>query len=891
VYFEKWINTTTHYNRNQTMSKYVTVLSIFLFFIANTIQAQSLAIVSDKKIDKPNYQIHDIIQTSGGQWIGVGESKSTDGRTFGELFFMDSTGNCTRTERFGGGKGGFRAIAELRKEGGAYAVVGWSAEKGQGSDGWIMYIKKDGKTAFHDTTIGTSGTDIFEKITVLENGTIITAGYKNKENSKDIWVCHFKKKDMETEFEMGKGQYKELVAIHALEDNQYMICGNKKSEDVGVEIFEGKNSKKTNTYGGKKSDVILQVSRCYDDNILMSGETWSKGAAESNAWLLELNTLGDTLCDKVYGNDSQERSVGAVKTIGARYSVIVEYLKRNKELVLLQNEGSKIEPKTISEGTKFEVKKVIWVTTKKFLIVGNILGKKGNSEGLRLLIVQNGHDIASKAIANLTCTSPELMDEDKMMSPDEGSALKMVATNTGDADIVDASVRITARNNVSGLTYQNNTTITYIAVKGRKIIQIPINASAQLVDGVAVLDVSVVSNNGQILCTKTVSIKCTTRKVAASPTLVDWKDIDAAKSKNGVNIRSNTAQLPTQVKVYSQKPLTNRDVKITNNNTVLEDSKAGEIIISAPTVQDDRYIYTITVDIPLTKGINEVTVGVLDEDGKLQKTAPIKIEYGLQKPILHVLAIAPTYNDLKYNDNDALDLEKILRQQSDSGIYERINFTPLLTKEETSLASIRAAFEDLTTRWEATEGADRIAETDVLMVFFSGHGKLVNNELRLIPSDFIPRAEKSSSVHYRNDVLAYLNKIKCKKIVLLDACHSGAAKSKADAPKAEDINNAVKELNKAYSGLVTITSCSGDEVSFEDSEWENGAFSQALIEALMGKADTNKDKLLSLDEIYSYLQIRVPNLVQSKLGKSATQTPFVTQNDFDKTLKFWRVGQ
>jgi Caspase domain len=872
------------------MNKFLFTLFLNTLLTPFFLKAQVLGVVWDKKITKVNHRIYDIIQTTNDQWVGVGESISTDGQSYGELYFFDNTGNCIKTERYGTGKQGFRAIAEQPQEGGVLVLVGWSAAKGQGSDAWLMRLKYDGRV-IQDTTLGTLGTDIFEKVDVLKNGTIVAAGYKDRDKNKGIWLCHFKQKGkIEANFEIGEGLYKEVLAVYALDGNRYMICGNTKTEDACMEIFEGRNSKKTEKYGGKQSDIMMQVSRTYDENILMSGETWSKGAAESNAWLIELTPAGDTLQDKAYGDARQEKSVGAMKTQNARYSLVVEYLKRNKELVLMQGDEKKNKTQPIEDGAKFEVKKVFLVSTSpmQFCVAGNILGRKGGSDGFRLMLMQDDYT-ATKAIARLECSNPDLVDDDKMISPDEGSALKMMLTNTGDADIMEAAVKVTVRNPVTGLIHQNGTKITFIPKNGKKEVLIPINGTPQLVDGTAVLDISIISN-GQVLCSKIVTIKCTTRKAPSSPTIVNWEYPKPSDNKNGTNYRSNTPQYRTQLTIISDKPVTNKDVKIKTNGSVLEDSKAGEINLTNPIIQNDRYIYTITVDVPLTKGVNEVSIGVFDGDGALQETIPLKFEYGLQKPTLHVLAIAPAYNDLKYNKKDAEDLEKILLQQGESGMYERVNLTRLTTKEETSLSYIRGAFEELANKWESAE-ADRIAETDVVMVFFSGHGKLVKNELRLIPSDFRANSENATSVHYKNDVLAYLNKIKCKKIVLLDACHSGAAKTKADVPKADDVNNAVRELNRTMSGLVTLTSCSGDEVSFEDSEWENGAFSEAFIEALSGKADVDNDKLISLGELYDYLKKRVLNLVQAKMGAKTTQTPSIPQDDFEKSLKFWRVAQ
>jgi uncharacterized caspase-like protein len=145
--------------------------------------------------------------------------------------------------------------------------------------------------------------------------------------------------------------------------------------------------------------------------------------------------------------------------------------------------------------------------------------------------------------------------------------------------------------------------------------------------------------------------------------------------------------------------------------------------------------------------------------------------------------------------------------------------------------------------------------------------------------------------------MAYLEKIRCKKVVLLDACHSGSSRAKSDVLNADDVNAALQSLSKFTTGWATFSSCDTNESSFEDSEWENGAFTKAFKEALTvgraslkdGKvltADANGDNLLSLKELADYTKLRVMDLVSRKHGTSSTQTP-VFKGDLEDKLNFW----
>ena len=59
-------------------------------------------------------------------------------------------------------------------------------------------------------------------------------------------------------------------------------------------------------------------------------------------------------------------------------------------------------------------------------------------------------------------------------------------------------------------------------------------------------------------------------------------------------------------------------------------------------------------------------------------------------------------------------------------------------------------------------------------------------------------------------------------------------------------------------------SSSGAEVSREDAAWGNGAFTEALLEALGSAADTDRDGLVGVSELMAHLGRRVPALTEGR---------------------------
>jgi uncharacterized caspase-like protein len=134
----------------------------------------------------------------------------------------------------------------------------------------------------------------------------------------------------------------------------------------------------------------------------------------------------------------------------------------------------------------------------------------------------------------------------------------------------------------------------------------------------------------------------------------------------------------------------------------------------------------------------------------------------------------------------------------------------------------------------------------------SGHGALIDGELFLLPHEIDagePLEIKASALaaeELRAELagLGALGRV----LVLLDACRPGAA--------------AASGAGVATPNVTVLTSSSGAEALREDAAWGggHGAFTHALLEALGGAADGNRDGLVGVSELMAHLARRVPAL-------------------------------
>jgi uncharacterized caspase-like protein len=59
-------------------------------------------------------------------------------------------------------------------------------------------------------------------------------------------------------------------------------------------------------------------------------------------------------------------------------------------------------------------------------------------------------------------------------------------------------------------------------------------------------------------------------------------------------------------------------------------------------------------------------------------------------------------------------------------------------------------------------------------------------------------------------------------------------------------------------GKIILTASGGNEVSSEDDKLKHGVFTYFLLEGLRGKADMDKDGIITVDEAYRYVSLEVP---------------------------------
>ena len=230
------------------------------------------------------------------------------------------------------------------------------------------------------------------------------------------------------------------------------------------------------------------------------------------------------------------------------------------------------------------------------------------------------------------------------------------------------------------------------------------------------------------------------------------------------------------------------------------------------------------------------------------------------RPALHVLSIGVSdYGEgapglaLDYAAKDAHDLVGSLYANQKASFAVNPN---RLTDAEATPAGIFQGFGSIRKRM-AEDGRD------VVLVHFSGHGAMIDDAFYLIPygaddeNPYALRASAFPAAEFNTELQRLA--VGARLIVLVDACRTDITTGTGDRLPAD-----VLGLRRIISApnVNIFMSASENQASLEGPDWENGAFTESILEALDGAADIDGDGQVDLLEIGKYVETRVPALTE-----------------------------
>jgi uncharacterized caspase-like protein len=209
---------------------------------------------------------------------------------------------------------------------------------------------------------------------------------------------------------------------------------------------------------------------------------------------------------------------------------------------------------------------------------------------------------------------------------------------------------------------------------------------------------------------------------------------------------------------------------------------------------------------------------------------------------------------LTFPAKDANDFAAALENQK-GGLYSDVTVKLLVDKDATSSA-VRDGLDWLT---------KQVTSRDVGLVYVNGQGIFDERDrFYFLAVDGDPARLRATGVP-REDIVDALDALSGKALLFLDARHSAAI----GAPDMRRGNIPMGEH-----GVVAFFASTGKKVSQENADWDNGAFTKAIVEGLghpgvKSKADYNGDGKITISELDTYISERVKTLT------GGTQTPIM----------------
>jgi len=187
---------------------------------------------------------------------------------------------------------------------------------------------------------------------------------------------------------------------------------------------------------------------------------------------------------------------------------------------------------------------------------------------------------------------------------------------------------------------------------------------------------------------------------------------------------------------------------------------------------------------------------------------------------------------LNYCDDDASAVYNVLVRHTD-----KANIT-LLTNETATKETI---LDQLQIQFSKAGPADRI------LFFFSGHG----GDNYFLPWD---ASESTADNVAFEEIKAIFHLSKAgSKFLIADACMSGSIRQKEEKGNSDF----TEEMLAQPQEVVVITSSRNEQLSEEMFLLQHGLFTFYLLKGIRGASDKNKDRVITIKELFNYLYINV----------------------------------
>ncbi|NUQ23845.1 MAG: caspase family protein [Saprospiraceae bacterium] len=815
---------------------------------------------------------------------------------------------------------------------GGYLLAGVS-----GFQAWALRLDATGKTIWEKKIQHNAMPTIVHSATFTLDNRLYLAGYVKEKKGDRLWVACLDAAGGKLLFERTylKEQESAGLDITTLDEHTIGITGwinSRKSRQDGFLLrLSAANGEAKGWYplGGRENDLLRQVLRLHDDRLCFVGrsKSFQRGSRRNRAWVLMSDGKGGAVQERFYGskmndeaNDVLQCSDGSLIAAGFSSQNV---LKAEQAYLLKLTESARTYPPSVPISIKAQS---VYYPNGQFIEPGRrtflpvllhnpskegltglhievetatdfasplplkravlpvLPGSATQLFGLPLFVAENerpgAHLFKIQVFHGKRAVSDEVvftLQVGSLSAPSLAITAEVVPGGHGQPTAIKLSTRNEGNGTAQGVSMFVSTPEQLQAPQELYIGEIPPGttrtkeiAVKRVLPGDAWLKIRAADAGFQHEDTLVINLS----DVVEAAGVVEQGKASGANQLTAIWLSPNPDQfekteivwheneISISVKVVSNKPVERQHFCIEINGQPCETGQKMDEV----RLQGTKYSRTFQQKLPLREGKNTFRAVVTNAAGRSQ-TEPLQIIYSPRKPNLHIVSIGVPSVDLKYTVNDAAQFARSLagRQPTD-GVFQAVFTDTLLRDEETTKTGILKSLRRLQYRY-----ADRqISSNDLLVVFISSHGlNSRTGSFRIATSDFDSPFLEETSLDFETEVVNYLHAINCHKLFIVDACKSGNASQNLGASMAQWAQMQ-RELN-------LLVSCRANEYSYEDDQWQNGAFTEAILQAFdvfdsprSAEVDLDNNQRVDIEELFRFVEKQVPQLVATKRPKTMT---------------------
>ena len=237
----------------------------------------------------------------------VGSSTSfQQDETVAWVLRLDSKGAVVWNQTFLEGDGSeFRSVLNLDN---GFLLVGNVFLPSADSDGYVVRVDAEGKAVWNITLAG-EGVDKLFSAVKTQNGFVLVGLTYSFGGDSDVWVVKIDGDGNEVWSKTYEGAMEDAGrAVASTGGSDYVVAGYTNSMGNGdydfllLKIDSSGNMLWNKTYGGVESDKAYAMVETAGGYVVV-GDTRSKGAGESDAWIIKVDADGNLVWDKAIGGD------------------------------------------------------------------------------------------------------------------------------------------------------------------------------------------------------------------------------------------------------------------------------------------------------------------------------------------------------------------------------------------------------------------------------------------------------------------------------------------------------------------------------------------------------------------------------------------------------------